>query len=96
MNTPIFWSKSIFGCKFITKVQIKTGSHKPIQISNIFEPTAFDNQASISHFLEALIDNKASGIEVIPANKTKEITNILTFNFSQIRCQAIIETSTHI
>jgi hypothetical protein len=62
----------------------------------MFEPTAFDNQASGSQFLEALADNNVSGIEVIAAKSTKEIIKIGIFNCFHIQVALTTATSTHI
>jgi len=94
INTQKFAQKSTCGCNHKSKTQIRIGTHNQIQISKIFDQTAFDKPASISHFLEAFIDNKVSGIDVIQASKINEIISTDIQSCFPIHSAATTDTST--
>jgi hypothetical protein len=67
-----------------------------MQTSKIFDQTAFDRLASIFHFLEDFTDNNVSGIDVIAANNTSDITIVDIQNMRHINSAHLIDNSTHI
>jgi len=56
--------------------------------------TALLKLASISHFLLAFTESKVSGIEVIAANKNKDITKVEIPKLCQINSAALTDNST--
>jgi len=94
MNIGKFLEKSTTGSSHIIHIQIIIGTQSHIHISNIFDQTAFDKLASISHFLDAFIDNKVSGIEVIPAKSTKATISGEIHKFVPIKLAECTDNST--
>jgi hypothetical protein len=62
----------------------------------MFDHTAFDKLASISHFLDAFTDKNVSGIEVIAASKIRAITKYEIHKLSPINSAEWTDNSTQI
>lgn len=73
---------------------MKIGSHNQIQISKIFDQTAFESDAFIIHFFADFRESKVSGIDVTAAKITSETTSAEIHKFSQTKLAQATATST--